>query len=389
MLKNQPWRMSKREQIQQEALERSLKLARAGLGISMGVGKTLIGLRYLEHLWKNGTMQRALVVAPKLSIFGAWDDDAIRFEIDKGMMAHLTFSTYLSLTRHHPGDYDVIVLDECHSLLDTHKAFLEPFRGRILGLTGTPPRYAQSEKGRMVARYCPIVYEYITDDAVEDRILNDYRILVHVLPLGIDRDLHVKTQKAEFRTSELQNYQYWTQRLERASTKREEKMCSVMRMHALMRYSSKERYTRKLLSSIHEKCIVFCNTQDQADHICAHSYHSGNPESSSHLEMFKSGTIDKLSCVLQLSEGVNIPHLRSGIIMHAYGNERKSSQRIGRLLRLNPDDRATIHILCYRDTIDERWVREALRDLDASKISYVDGRRFMIETDEYEHTFYR
>jgi hypothetical protein len=58
--------------------------------------------------------------------------------------------------------------------------------------------------------------------------------------------------------------------------------------------------------------------------------------------------------------------------MHAYGNERKSSQRIGRLLRLNPDDKATIHILCYKDTVDERWVNEALKDLDQSKIKYFD-----------------
>jgi len=35
-----------------------------------------------------------------------------------------------------------------------------------------------------------------------------------------------------------------------------------------------------------------------------------------------------LSSVMQLSEGVNIPNLKQCIIMHAYGNERKSSQRI-------------------------------------------------------------
>jgi superfamily II DNA or RNA helicase len=88
--------------------------------------------------------------------------------------------------------------------------------------------------------------------------------------------------------------------------------------------------------------------------------------------MFKQGVIDKLSCVLQLSEGVNIPELRSGIIMHAYGNERKSSQRIGRLLRLNPGETAIVHILCYKDTVDEKWVTEALKDFDQKKIKYFD-----------------
>lgn len=43
----------------------------------------------------------------------------------------------------------------------------------------------------------------------------------------------------------------------------------------------------------------------------------------------------------------------------------------GRLLRLNPDDKATVHILCYKDTVDEKWVEEALEDLDQSKITWI------------------
>ena len=88
--------------------------------------------------------------------------------------------------------------------------------------------------------------------------------------------------------------------------------------------------------------------------------------------MFKNGEITQLSTVLQLSEGVNIPNLRQGIIMHAYGNERKASQRIGRLLRLNPNEKAIVHILCYMDTVDERWVKEALENFDQNKIIWKD-----------------
>ena len=83
---------------------------------------------------------------------------------------------------------------------------------------------------------------------------------------------------------------------------------------------------------------------------------------------YKKGKINKLSCVLQLNEGVNIPGLKQGIIMHAYGNERKASQRIGRLLRLNPDDKAIVHILCYVNTVDEKWVKDALEDFNQNKI---------------------
>jgi superfamily II DNA or RNA helicase len=139
-------------------------------------------------------------------------------------------------------------------------------------------------------------------------------------------------------------------------------------MKAMMEYPSKEKYAKILFKNIQSKCILFANTQDQADKLCQHSYHSNNAQSEENLDLFKTGQITKLSTVLQLNEGINIPDLKQGIIMHAYGNERKASQRIGRLLRLNPDDKAIVHILCYKDTVDEKWVKDALEGFDQSKI---------------------
>lgn len=376
--------MSKREQIQQEALALALRMPRCGLAISMGVGKTLIGLRYVQHLQQQNMYKlRVLIVAPKLSIFDSWKDDAVKFNIEKEVMDSITFTTYLSLHKLNPHNYDVVVLDECHSLLYPHQSFLLPYAGRILGLTGTPPRYYNGEKGIMVKTFCPISYRYITDDAVDDRILNDYRIVVHRMSLNTENTVKIQTKTTSFYTSEVKNYEYWTTRVQDASNKKQEQIASVMRMRALMDFRTKEHYTKLLMEQIDDKCIIFCNTQEQADRLCSYSVHANNPDAEVNLEMFKQGTIDKLSCVLQLNEGINIPNLRSGIIMHAYGNERKSSQRIGRLLRLNPDDTAIVHILCYANTVDERWVNEALKDLDPEKIRYhnVDGTN-MIKNEQ-------
>jgi superfamily II DNA or RNA helicase len=97
--------MSKRETIQQEALDMAIKHKRCGLGISMGVGKTLIGLKYIDHFRKDNK-PRVLVVAPKLSIFESWKDDSIKFGID---VDDLQFTTYLSLNKFNPNDYDYYI----------------------------------------------------------------------------------------------------------------------------------------------------------------------------------------------------------------------------------------------------------------------------------------
>ncbi len=364
--------MKNREIIQEEALKAIEGKRKAGLAISMGVGKTLIGLKYLDNMHASCMFKKYLVVAPKVSVYESWKDEAIKHGLTH-LLPHIEFTTYRSLPKSKK-DYDAVVLDECHSLKISHDYWLGTYAGKILGLTGTPPRYKTSEKGRMVNGFCPIVYSYITNDAVGDEILNDYKIIVHILKLNNEKTMRIKKRDGGFfMNSETQAYAYWTSQLSRMMSPKELQMKRIMRMKALMSFPTKEVYAKKLLSMIHDKCIVFCNTTEQADWVCENSYHSKNPDSEKNLLAFKSGAITKLTCVQQLNEGVNIPDLKSGIILHSYSNERQSSQRIGRLLRLNPKEKATIHILAYENTVDMDWVYEALKDIDPEKIVYTDS----------------
>ena len=360
--------LSNREIVQLDALTVTEKYRRCGLGISMGVGKTRIAI---QHLQKNfNSLIEILVVVPKHSVTQSWIDELGKMGLES-LLKHITFTTYLSLKKKDPNSYDIVYLDECHSLKYSHQVFLGPFTGKILGLTGTPPRDRQSEKGEMVEKYCPIKYTFDVDKAADSNILNDYQIIVHELELSKLPTLKKKTKAGgQWWTNEQKDYDYVNGRIADAQTQKQIQFARIMRMRALMDYPSKEIYVKSMLKNIGTKCIVFANTQDQADRICKHSYHSKNSKSEENLELFTDGRINQLACVLQLSEGVTIKNLKSGIIMHAYGNERKTAQRIGRLLRLNPSETATCHILCYKGTQDVTWVKSALKTFDQNKIKY-------------------
>jgi superfamily II DNA or RNA helicase len=360
----------KRKEIQDMALKVASEHKRCGLGISMGVGKTFLGLKHMDRqltLAGPSFSGKFLVVAPKKSIHESWKEEAHKFSLSY-LLDYIEFTTYLSLTKKDVYKYHTVYLDECHNLLYSHEFWLNAYSGDILGLTGTPPRYEHGEKGYMVNTFCPIVFSYITDDAVSDNILNDYKIIIHPISLGTERNVQVKMKDKSFMTSEQQNYEYWTTRIDNARSPKEEQITRIMRMNAMMNFPSKLKYTRELMKRISDKCLVFANTQEQAEDLYPYSYHSKNPNSKENLMLFKQGAIDTLTCVQSLSEGVNIPNLKSCIILHSYSNERKSSQRIGRVLRLNPDDLATIHILVYADTIDEKWIKNALQDFEQTKI---------------------
>ena len=358
--------MKTKSDIQESALNVAFQHEQCGLALSMGIGKTYTGLKYLSKYFDKNL--KVLVAVPKLSVKQSWKDEAIKYNLEY-LLESITFTTYLSLNKQDT-DFDIIILDECHNLKLSHHNFLLSHQGRVLGLTGTPPRIKTSEKGKMVNKFCPMKFEYLTDDAITDNLLNNYEIIVHRIPLSTKNDLLINTKTSSWYTSEQKNYDYWTDRINNETSEKQLQFLRIQRMTVIKGYPSKENYVKNLLKTISNKCIVFANTQDQSDRLCSHSYHSKNPNSKQNLEDFKNDKIKQLSCVLQLSEGVNIFNLKEGIIMHAYSNNRKLSQRFGRLLRLEANETATIHVLCYKDTIDEIWVKQALEEFDNTKIKW-------------------
>lgn len=367
--------MKTRDQIGNDALNAIGTSRVSGVEMSMGSGKTRLALSHMAKFYTD--INRYLVVAPKKSIFDSWKDEISKHNYDY-LDDQITYSTYRSLDKQN-FDYDCVYLDECHSLKKTHNQWLLTYLrlgGKIVGLTGTYPTVAYSEKGKMCNFYCPKVYTYITDEAISDEILNEYEVYVHELELSNKLNIPVKGPHGDFMVSEISTYQYWSSRIgnkddEDDVSGKEGMMLRIQRMKALQNFTSKEKYAKLLFNSQTLKTIIFANTQKQADALCDHSYHTKNPDSKKNLEAFKKGEIIKLSAVEQLSEGVNIPNLHIGIIMHAYANNVKANQKLGRMLRLNPNDKATIHILCYANSVDKEWVTQALKNLDQTKIHWI------------------
>ncbi len=99
--------MKTKNQIQKEALAALKGLRKGGIEVSMGVGKTLLGLKHMAVNYTD--ISKFLVVAPRKKIFQSWTDDMNKFDYAH-LDEHVTFSTYLSLKKQ-VFDYDVIYFD--------------------------------------------------------------------------------------------------------------------------------------------------------------------------------------------------------------------------------------------------------------------------------------
>ena len=98
MLKN-------RQDVQTEALAELEKHHRCTAVLGTGVGKTLVGLTHMDR--NTSPMDKVLVVAPKKAIFKSWQDDAVKFDKEY-LLGRIVFTTYLSINKHDPKDYQVV-----------------------------------------------------------------------------------------------------------------------------------------------------------------------------------------------------------------------------------------------------------------------------------------
>lgn len=359
--------MTKNE-LREEVLNTIKDFKKCTIALTGSSGKTSIGLTHLSKVFDK--TKKYLVVVPKVSVKQSWIDDAKKFNLEY-LLKNITFSTYLSLTKH-DSNYAWIYLDEIHSLTFKHNNWLSKYNNNILGLTGTLPSNPKNIKRMLIDKYAPVAYSYTTDEAVNDNMLNDYQIYAYELELStIKNILKTRSNKTSYYTSEREEYNWLTSKMSIVGTKEAMKL-GIIRMRFLQKLQSKEILAKKLLDNSKNKCILFCNTIEQSNRLCHWSYNTKNPKSETNLNYFKRGTIDKLSCVEQLSEGINIPNLKEGIIMHFFSvNSPKSKQKFYRLCRLLPTETAILRIIYYKDTVDEKNVREGLKQFNQTKITWL------------------
>lgn len=368
-----------RSKVQKEAGLYASQNNRITLAISMGVGKTKIALEDMTRIKATDPKARFLVVIPRNPIEKTYHDEIAEWGFTS-VDGDIDYVNYRSLHKlENLNEYTRIYLDEVHSLKFSHEIVLDNYFGPILGLTGTPPRYEKSEKGYMVNKFCPVGFTYLQGDAVDDKVLNDYKIYVHQLSLS-EQKIHKISLKdgRSWYVSEVEDYTRQSDNVEMAEGFQEAQRHRIFRLSSMKKYPTKFNYLRDVLISRLNKSgfkfLVFCNTKDQADELAGEygSYHSGNPDSAENMERFNEATSGYMTCVDQIKEGVTIPGLNTCVIMHSYGNERSASQKLGRILRLSPESTSYAHILMYADTVDQQWVTKALEDFDHEKIRLFD-----------------
>lgn len=375
-----------RDDEQQKAVQLYLTKAplKCTLVLSTGFGKSKVAIDILKHY--NPQKILILVNSTILRDF-SWKTEFEKFNaLDLYNKTELV--TYQAAYKWDPSEKDLsnyfIIADEVDFAGDTvelSKFFYSYPFNRTLGLTG----FITNNKKDWFKEYLPVLKELKASDAQDKGILNKLHFVFVKYDLSDNPDdvlIEFKKQgvNKSFTQSENNYYDYINKQIQilmiqqsvlssefldgsitdqeyKSKMKRlDYKITDTTKKRATLLLTSKssQRITKNLIAHILEKnpvskIIVFSKRTAQSLAICGEDniYSGAIPKKKAliNFENFNSGTSRVLGVCDKVNRGVNIDGLDIAILESFYGSDTQATQRLGRMMRLNPDNTATVYIM--------------------------------------------
>ncbi len=347
-----------------------------------GTGKTEVALAIMAD-----EQASTLVVAPLRELMYQWHQRILAaFGVDAGIIGDnvyrvspVSVTTYDSALIHMPrlgNQFELVIFDECHHLpgpLRRDAARMSAATSR-LGLTATLRRSdgAHEDLEELIG---PLAYE-LPMSAARGHLLAPYDVVR--IPVRL-----TKTEQARYARLSARVRMFlaalrrtkpqadWKEVCGLAATVPEAQR-ALAAFHA--RKAIEDRAQEKLrvlqdLFRLHagEPVIVFTGTNAMARDVsrrflipCLLS-HCGKRERREVLQGLQHGTYPALVANRVLDEGVDLPEVKTAVVLGGMGSSRQAQQRLGRVLRRRDNQRATLYEVVAEKTAEIERSRQRRR----------------------------
>ena len=344
-----------REQMQESAALTLSRYKRLICRWATGVGKSGVALRFLS----GNPGLSTLIVVPEINNIDNWWAEFDKFGVSRD---NVTIICYASLKNYADTEWGLLILDECPHV-DTD------LRAEVLGKIKAEHVLAL---GAVVSEEEQDVLESTYGHFHQSRVTLDMAISAGILPQPTVCVMHMQLDNIH------RMYKY------------DGRLCTAKEVYdtinakvngAVLAYNSSstvwnqrkmlklgnerkrflgEQKTRAMgiicenLKQRNRRFLCFCSSIKQAEQLGGeHAFTSKTPKSMDVLNRFNRHELDSLYVVGKLIEGQNLNDIDCGVIGQLGGQERITTQSIGRIMRsMNP----VIYVPVYDGTKDDSFM---------------------------------
>jgi superfamily II DNA or RNA helicase len=361
---------------QQQAIEAWNRTGKRGVVVlPTGAGKTHVAQMAIELV-----KRQTLVVVPTIDLMNQWYDLMLgSFNVEVGLIGGgyyeigaITITTYASAFRFMErlgSRFGLIVFDECHHLpgnvyRDGAELAIAPFR---LGLTATPER-ADGGEELLEPLIGPTVYRLEAQQLAGD-YLADYSVVRVRVELSADERRAYEAARTVYRQFvtgqgiRMSGPGGWQQFII-ASARSEAGRRAMLAYRESKRIGLGAEAKMRVLTDIlhrhaHDRTLIFTADNETVYRISerflipAITHETPIKERRAWLEAFNAGEVLALATSKVLNEGVNIPEAAVAVVLSGSGSAREHIQRLGRVLRKQPEKEAVLYEVISGETSEE------------------------------------
>jgi len=356
----------KQSAIQEEIIDKTLKFYQTNdkgyLDLTMRSGKTKITLEFIKRSMESSMI---LLCYPDNKLKITWKEEMEKWHFKGHIIDFVNFS---SLHNYINNYYNLIICDEFHALSEGESESLSKIiknADKTIFLSGTISKETKQKWPRFKE-----IAKYTTIQAIEDKVVADYSITVHLVDL--DTTILTPNKKGKMK-SENQRYEDYSYVMKQFKENGKDFMhLALARNRISISSIAKKNYLLKLLDKYKDKrCIVFCGLSEVADNLGIPSHHSKSPNDNN-LQAFQRKEFNHLALVEQGGIGVTYKDLDCVILLNFVGNSASTSQKLNRGIMLDYMEKCSnFDIICLRKAAEQAKLKESLSMLDAKRIKYV------------------
>jgi superfamily II DNA or RNA helicase len=331
--------------------------------LAMRFGKCKVTIELVKKLHHKPTI---LLAYPDNKLKSTWMSEFEKWGYDDAEVIYVNF-TSLHKYKNFGEAFDIFIIDEFHSCSEGERETAHEIMDDCkytIALSGTVSHETKCEWDLFE------IASYTTDQGIEDQILADYQITVHVVKL--DSLIKTKDSKGKFKT-EKQRYDAYTWVMDKLRKEGRDTMHLALARNRLSLSSlGKINYVKRLLSRLYDKrVLVFTGLAKVADQLGIPSFHS-KTKTDDAFHRFQSGKENHLALAAMGKMGVTYNHLDSVILLNFTYNAEETAQILNRAIKLDYNGKiADLHIIVLNEEPELKKIKESLSMLDVKKIKYI------------------
>ena len=351
-------------------------------------GKTRTAINCLNSVIKKYPSFRILVIVPSEALKNQWQSILIT-----NMLSFNSQVCIINTAIKHDWNVDILVLDEAHRYCSEEYStiFTKVKYKMILGLTATLERL--DGKHSILEKYSPVVDKVSLTEALTNGWVSTYKEYQVIIDVD-DIDTYLKWDNEFTRHFEFFNFNFkllmalvgpqgFKRRIEYRdlicqdeSQKSEVLKAITIHATAAMRalqnrkkfinnHPKKIEIAKKIIAARpNSKIITFSNNVKMAESIGGDVYTGkiSKKRGNDLIDKFNNSEFGLLNSCHRLNEGADIKGLSVAIILGLDSSKIKSTQRLGRAIRLESDKRAEIFNIIINDTAETSWFTNSHSD---------------------------